>query len=173
MIEFKIISTTDRSQISTYQHFAAELTFGKTEGDMLIDDPQLAPLQLRVRISGSQITLENMGAEVEARLNGRPIEGIVPLKEKDNISVGKTSIQFIRLNLEPATPPDPVEYRNAAGRFTSNSKEKALLDGLEYLERSSGPGLSRPQAGAGMPKPPVPPTPGRMPPIPPPLPKKS
>jgi hypothetical protein len=172
MIEFKIISSPDRSQISSYQHFGAELTFGNLEGDMLIDDPGLAPLQLRVRLSGGQITLENVDESVEVRLNGHAITSIMPLKEKDNISVGKTSIQFIRLDLEPAIPPEPMEYRNAAGRFTPNSKEQALLDGLGFLERSSGSSSGTPRT-TGMPKPPVPPVPGRMPPIPPPLPKKS
>ncbi|MGZ3712744.1 MAG: FHA domain-containing protein, partial [Bdellovibrionota bacterium] len=172
MIEFKIISTADRSQLSTYQHFGAELTLGRTEGDMLIDDPQLGPLQLRIRVSAGQSTLENTDESVETRLNGRPIEGIVPLKEKDNVTVGKTSIQFLRLDLEPATVPEPIEYRNAAQRFAEGTKEKALLDGLEYLERSSVPGSGNSRIGIPSPpkpKPPIPNIPGRMPPVKPPL----
>lgn len=180
MIEFKIISTADKSQISTYQHFGSELTMGSTEGEMLIDDPQLAPLQLRVRVAGGRASLENLGNQVEVRLNGKAIDGEVPLKEKDNVSIGKTSIQFLRLDLSTPTPPDPVEYRNAAGRFTPGSKEQAMLDALSLLERQTATSFTSappppPRAGGAKP----PPLPGRAPPLPPgspplpPLPKKS
>lgn len=179
MIEFKIISTVDRSQIASYQHFGAELSLGKTEGDMLIDDPQLANLQLRVRVGAGQTTLENADPSVEVRLNGRAIDGETPMKEKDSVSVGKTSIQFLRLDLNPMPVPDPIEYRNAAGRFTPESKEQAVLDALEHLERQSdesviaATSVPRPGTNPAIPSVPKPPLPGRMPPVPPPFPKKS
>ncbi|MGE3262583.1 MAG: FHA domain-containing protein [Bacteriovoracia bacterium] len=180
MIEFKIISTVDRSQIGNYQHLGAELTIGSADGEMLIDDPQIAALQLRVRVAGGQPTLENLEPGVEARLNGRPFEGTVPLKEKDNVSVGKTSIQILRLDLSTIAAPEPIDHRNALTRFASDTKEKAILDGLEYLERQAGESQSGTPSPPvpGAPRPAIPPLPGRKPPplpggMPPPLPKKT
>lgn len=178
MIEFKILSSPDRSQIASYQHLGAELTLGKSEGDMLVDDPQISALQIRVRLMGGQAVLQNADPAVEIRLNGRPVDGEIPIKEKDNISMGKTSIQFTRLDLEPPSPPPPVEYRNAAGRFTPESKEQAMLDALQFLERQSED--QRIASSAPPPpmrgQPPLPPGAPRVkPPLPPgmpPLPKK-
>ncbi len=162
MIEFKIIVAPDKSQQSTYQHLGNQLTFGQTEGDMLIDDPALAPLQIRVFAQGQGFFLENLDEDIEIRLNGRPFENPAPLKERDSISMGRTTVSFSRLDLNPPTPPEPFQHPQAASRFVEGSREKAILDALEHLEKSSS---------AGMPKPP--PLPGAGgPPKPPPLPKK-
>lgn len=169
MIEFKIISSPDRSQQATYQHTGSSLTLGQSEGDMIIDDPAIAPLQLRIYWEGTSFVLENLAEEIEVRLNGRPFQGPVPLKEKDNLIMGRTTLNFSRLDLKPLTPPEPFQYPHASTRFVEGSREKTLLDVLEHLENAelpSAPTVAPPPRPPGV-KPPLPPG------APPPLPRKT
>jgi len=180
LIEFKIISSPDKSQQATYQHLAQELTIGKTEGDMIVDDPAFGALQLKIVVQdGKNALIENLNGAVEVRLNGKAIGGPSPLKEKDNVTVSRTTINFSRLDLSPLPAPEPYTNPLAKDRFTAGSKEQAMLDVLDHLEKSGAEGATStppPPAGAKPPLPPSgaggkpPPIPGK---VPPPIPKKS
>lgn len=165
MIEFKIIACPDRSQQATYQHAGKEITFGRTQGEMIIDDPGLGDAQLKVWLEGSQAFLTNLHSDVEIRLNGKPIRESAMIKEKDNITVARTTINFSRLDQTPIRPPAPFEHEHARARFGSEgSREKAIMDSLQYLENNSGEvaasgGKPPPLPPAGFPKPP--PLPGK------------
>ena len=117
-----------------------------------------------------------MNTSVEIRLNGKALLGPSPLKEKDNITVARTTINFSRLDLAPLPAPEPYEHPNIRERFTPGSKEKAISDVLLHLEtttpESGMPTPPLPGASAGPPKPPIPGV--KKPPLPPtpPLPKK-
>ena len=171
MIEFKILSTVDKTQIGNYQHTGSELSIGQTEGDMLVDDPQLSPLQLKISFPDGQVAqLENLGSSVEVRVNGKAIGESAPLKEKDTVVVGRTTIQFSQLNTRPATIPPTFEHPQATNRFTPGSKEQAVLDSLSTLEKMAGGG-SAPSAMPSPPRPPGMPAPAGASKMPPPLPK--
>lgn len=183
MIEFKIISSPDKSQQATYQHLGRELTLGRSEGDMIVDDPAFGPLQLKiVVVDGKNATIENLHSGLEVRLNGKAIMGTVALKEKDNVTVSRTTINFSRLDLGPLPAPEPYEHPLAKERFSTGSKELAMLQVLEHLEKTAAAPGGPPPAPAGAkpplppgagPKPPLPPGKGAAPSAPPPLPKKS
>lgn len=158
MIEFKIISTPEKSQQSTYQHGGLEMVFGQTEGDMLIDDPALSARQARIYWAGSNYMIENLDESVDIRINGKSVTEPAPIKERDNLSMGKTTVNFVKLNRSGLTPPEPYEHPQAASRFAPGNKEAAILEALEILEKQEG--------GGGMPKPPPLPG-GKMPPLPP------
>jgi hypothetical protein len=188
MIEYKIISSPDKSQQATYQHLGKDLTFGKTDGDMLIDDPAFGDLQLKVSVQDAKnATIESLNSGVEVRLNGKAIVGATPLKEKDNVTVARTTINFSRLDLAPLPAPERYVHPQAKERFSPGSKEATMLEVLTHLEKTAaGPAGSPPIPGAGggakpplppgaaggPPKPPLPPGRAGAPP-PPPLPKKS
>lgn len=156
MIEFRILTSPDKSQQSTYRHPGKELTMGSSEADMVVDDPALSAAQIRIFWHGNGFFLENLDPQVEVRLNGKVINDASPVKERDNINMGRTTVNVLTLNPNPLQPPPAFEHPQAAARFVDGSKEKAVLDVLETLARAEG-------AAAG-PKPPPPP-PG-MPPIP-------
>jgi predicted component of type VI protein secretion system len=162
MMEFKIITTPDRSQQASYTHAGRELRLGRAEGDLLIDDPQIAPLQVRVYHDGGAFVVENLGGG-EVKVNGRPVQGPTPLKEKDNLILGRTTVNFFRLDLNPPAPPAPFEHPLANTRFAEGTREKAVLDALAALSEQEGPAApaapKMPSPPAGMPKPPLPPTP--------------
>jgi hypothetical protein len=159
MIEFKIIATPDKSQQSTYQHTGLELTVGQTEGDMLIDDPQIAEKQIRIFWAGSNYMIENLSDDVEVRLNGKALKEAMPLKERDNLNMGRTTVNFVKLNRSGLTPPEAYEHPQASSRFVAGNKEMAILEALEFLEKSEGGGIA--------PKAPPPLPGGKMPPLPP------
>jgi hypothetical protein len=169
MIEFKVIATPDKSQQSAYQHAGTQLTIGSLEGDMIIDDPNILGLQIRVRFEGQQAVLENLGPDVEVRLNGRAINGPTPIKERDSVSMGRTTMSFTRLDLSLPTPPPPYEHPHAEMRFAPDTKESAILAALDVLiQQADGARPAGPRTGA------TPPLPGAArPPLPPPLPKKT
>lgn len=168
MIEFKIINAPDKSQQSSYQHLGKELVVGSAEGDMIIDDPAISARQFRIFFQGEQAFLENLNPDIGLRLNGKPVEGATPLKEKDNLTLGKTTINFSRLDLGPMTPPERFEHPMASIKLAPGTKERAVLDALELLARESEsespPPPPKPSA--------MPPIPGMPKPPPPPLPKK-
>lgn len=165
MIEFKIITAPDKSQQATYPHLGRELTIGSAEGDMIIDDPALSPRQLRVFFQGEQAMAENLNPDVEIRLNGKAISGATPIKVKDNLTMGRTTINFSQVDLSPYSPPEPYQHPQASTRVIPGSKEKALLDALAELaaaEPDTAPASAAappPKPGAVPPKPPKPPTP--------------
>ncbi|MGZ3650465.1 MAG: hypothetical protein ACXVB9_22530 [Bdellovibrionota bacterium] len=179
MIEFKIITCPDKSQQATYQHVGRELLLGKTDGEMIIDDPGIGPVQLKIVVeSDRSATLENLNTSIEVRLNGKAIAGVTPLKEKDNVTVARTTINFSRLDLTSLPVPETFVHPNEKERFTIGSKEKAILDVLDHLEKNpgqppipDGSGARPPPPLPGGAKPPLPP--GRAASPPPPLPKKT
>jgi hypothetical protein len=163
MIEFKIVASPDRSQQATYQHLSTEITFGQNDGDMILDDPLLAPLQLKIFRQGSGYMVQNLADDIEVRLNGRALQEAMPIKEKDNLNLGRTVISITRLDALPLQPPPPYEYPHANSRFAAGTKEKAILDALAaQAQKESG---ASPAPSAAMPKPPPPP--GVKPPPPP------
>ena len=166
MIEFKIIACPDKSQLASYQHMGKELTLGKTEGDMIVDDPAFGNLQIKIVLNDDKsATLENLNIGTDVRLNGKSISGVVPLKEKDNITVARTTINISKLDLSPPPTPQPYEHPNARERFTPGSKESTVLEVLDFLEKNySTGGASPPIPGTPGAKPPVP---GAKPPLPP------
>jgi pSer/pThr/pTyr-binding forkhead associated (FHA) protein len=155
MIEFRILTCPDKSQQSTYRHPGRELTMGSSEADMVVDDPALSAAQLRIFWHGNGFFLENLDPQVEVRLNGKPLGDASPVKERDNINMGRTTVNILSLNTNPLQPPPAFEHPQAAARFVEGSKEKAVLDALDLLGKAEG--------GASGPKPPTPPG---MPPIP-------
>ena len=151
MIEFKIMAAPDRTQVASYRHASPELSFGRSEGDMLIDDAQLPPLAVRVRAEGGAFVLENVGGG-EVKLNGKLIEGAAPVKEKDVLLIGRTTINFTRLDLAPASPPERYEHPQRNTRFAEGTRDKAILDVLETLAKREGAG--KPPTPGAPPRPP-------------------
>jgi hypothetical protein len=156
MIEFRILTSPDKSQQSTYRHPGRELTMGSSEADMVVDDPALSAAQVRIFWHGNGFFLENLDPQVEVRLNGKPLGDASPVKERDNINMGRTTVNILSLNTNPLQAPPAFEHPQAAARFAEGSKEKAVLDALDLLGKAEG--------AASMPKPP--PAPPGMPPIP-------
>ncbi|RYZ97324.1 MAG: FHA domain-containing protein, partial [Proteobacteria bacterium] len=97
MIEFKIIASPDRTQQAAYTHAGREISFGRSDGDMFIDDPLIAPLQARLFYDGANFLVENLG-DGEIKLNGKPVAKPTPIKEKDNLVLGRTTINITRLD---------------------------------------------------------------------------
>jgi hypothetical protein len=172
MIEFKILACPDKSQQSTYRHPGSSLTFGSGEADMLIDDPAIAASQVRIFFQGGGFFLENLEPEVEVRLNGKTLDGPSPLKERDHITLGRTTVNFVALDPQPLRAPPPYEHPHTATRVVEGSKEKAILDVLGHLAQPAAPAAMPKPPLPGGPKPPLPgakppPPPSGMPPLPP------
>lgn len=162
MIEFKIMQCPERSQVGNYQHATNEITFGASEGDMIIDDPDIAERQTRIFLSGNSFLVENLDPTVEIKLNGRPLTEKSPIKTRDSLTIGRTTIQMSFLDPAPPKLPEPFTHPQADARFTEGSKESAMITVLKHLSEESGP--AKPPSSL------PPPLPGAS--NPPPLPKK-
>ena len=161
MIEFKITSTIDKNQQLSYQHWGKVLVVGSLLGDMVIDDPNIGEQQFKLSLESGKAILENLYPRVEIRVNGKAISGKAEIHVRDNINIGKTSLSFTKLDDKPAEKPEAFEHPNAGARVANDTKEKAILDALEYLAGNSSAGA--PKATGGAPPPPVPKTPGPPP----------
>jgi hypothetical protein len=153
MIEFKILQTVDKAQVGNYQHFTNEFIFGSAEGDMIIDDPDISEQQARIYAEGTEFFIESIDTAAVVKLNSQPISGPTPIKAKDNIAVGHTTIQMTLLDPNPIKPPERFVNPNAGTRFAAGSKEEALLKVLEFLG-GAAPQDTPPPLPQGMPKPP-------------------
>jgi len=164
MIEFKITQCPEKLQQGVYLHFDAGISFGNLEASMIIDDPNMAAKHARVYFEGAQPMVQNISDDTDMRLNANIIApgDSSPLKIRDNLSLGKTVVQFTQLSLEPPKTPQAYTHPHADMRFAEGTKESAILKALEVL---SGSTENKTEA-------PVSPPPPPKPPMPPPLPKK-
>lgn len=166
MIQFKITNTPEKSQQSVYQHEGEQIVIGKEEGDLIIDDPAIAPRQLRIYFEAGNFYLENLDPSVEIKVAGKPIEEPIHLHGKEILNFGKTTLALTLINTLPAPLPETFYY-NRSDRFATGKTERVILDALEFLASPLGDPLARislvpPSADAPVSSSPaVPPIPGR------------
>jgi pSer/pThr/pTyr-binding forkhead associated (FHA) protein len=64
-------------------------TIGRSAAcQITIDDPLVSREHARIRVDGSKVTLEDLGARNGLSVNGKPIKGVVELADSDRIRVG-------------------------------------------------------------------------------------
>lgn len=167
MLEFKITQCPEKLQLGHYQHFDAEITFGRSEGDMLIDDPNMADCQAKIYFEGNQAKVQNLDQTADIRVNVTAVHPgqSASIKPKDNITMGKTVLQLITVNVLPPTPPAEYVHHNHAARFAEGNKEHAIFKVLEILEaqeRASMDKTAKPPMPAVPSMPPMPPSPPKV-----------
>lgn len=140
MFEFKILQCPDRSQNGTYEHMGDELVIGSSEGEMIIDDPQLGPSQLKLYFEGGSPYVENLFPDCQVKLN----QNIIPpgrhsLKARDSIHMGKTIINFIKIKPGPLEPQKITDEDKTKGieAFKEGSPERAIYTALDFLSKKS------------------------------------
>jgi len=63
--------------------------------NVTIDDPMLSRRHVRIDLSGSEPTIEDMESRNGTQLNGRPFDGKVPLRDGDRIRIGTQELVFL------------------------------------------------------------------------------
>jgi hypothetical protein len=137
---------------------------------MIIDDPQIAASQVLIRCQGKEAFIQNLDTDFTVKVNGRTIGAEPePIRAKEVLAMGKTQINFTRLDAELQSFPESPKYLNPQ-RFEAGSREKAIEHALEFLIMKShfpqgtapaNAGTSPPSVVANPPKvpPPLPPKP--------------
>jgi hypothetical protein len=64
-------------------------------GHVTIDDPMLSRRHIRIDLSGSEPTLEDLRSRNGTQLNGRPLVGRATLKDGDRIRIGTQELVFL------------------------------------------------------------------------------
>jgi len=64
-------------------------------GHVTIDDPMLSRRHMRIDLSGSEPTLEDLHSRNGTQLNGRPLVGPATLKDGDRIRIGTQELVFL------------------------------------------------------------------------------
>ena len=64
-------------------------------GHVTIDDPMLSRRHIRIDLSGSEPTLEDLHSRNGTQLNGRPLIGRATLKDGDRIRIGTQELVFL------------------------------------------------------------------------------
>ena len=166
------------------------MTIGSAQGDMIIDDPGIAPSHIRIEVTPQGPAIVNLVPAQPASLNGQPLGAqAVPLKANDNLLVGSTTIFFNSIDASVLQPPPPFTNDAAAAKMQrEGSKEHAIFNALDILARKEGAGdvntgaeetggtqpppAPPKQEGGGPQPPPVPDQSAANPPVPPPPPGK-
>lgn len=68
-------------------------------GHVTIDDPMLSRRHIRIDLSGSEPTLEDLHSRNGTQLNGRPLVGRATLKDGDRIRIGTQELVFLIPNV--------------------------------------------------------------------------
>lgn len=86
------------------------MTIGSDGADMVIDDPTVEPIHLQIEFTGKDFTIVNLHPKKKAQLNGKALKGKpLPFKSNDNVSVGGTTIFFMKVDMKNAMPPAPMD----------------------------------------------------------------
>lgn len=168
MIQFKITNAPDRTQVANYDHFATYMTIGRKKADMVIDDPDIDQLQVKILFDNGQPFVENVSQEVPIKLNATTIAPGQkhPLKPRDTIRLGSSSVFITALKDTPTYQPEAVDtHRDKLERDSETIG--AIWSALEELTKNISPSTP-PQAPGETTTPP--PIPAGTPPPPPPLP---
>ena len=73
-----------------------EVVIGRgSVGHVTIDDPMLSRRHMRIDLSGSEPTLEDLHSRNGTQLNGRPLIGRATLKDGDRIRIGTQELVFL------------------------------------------------------------------------------
>jgi hypothetical protein len=73
-----------------------EVVIGRgSVGHVTIDDPMLSRRHIRIDLSGSEPTLEDLHSRNGTQLNGRPLIGRATLKDGDRIRIGTQELVFL------------------------------------------------------------------------------
>ena len=75
---------------------ADEVVVGRGSlGQVTIDDPMLSRRHIRIDLSGSEPTLEDLHSRNGTQLNGRPLVGRATLQDGDRIRIGTQELVFL------------------------------------------------------------------------------
>ena len=73
-----------------------EVVIGRgSVGHVTLDDPMLSRRHMRIDLSGSEPTLEDLHSRNGTQLNGRPLIGRATLKDGDRIRIGTQELVFL------------------------------------------------------------------------------
>lgn len=144
------------------------MTIGSEGADMVVDDPQLDPIHLQITLEKNAFTIVNLNPQKKAMINGKALKGKpLPFKSNDNISVGSTTIFFMKVDAQPIQPPAPFESEaNLERLMDSESALGAVWESMniliqEFREKAGGASSTSgsadsPPPGPGVGPPPLP-----------------
>jgi pSer/pThr/pTyr-binding forkhead associated (FHA) protein len=102
-----VVVRRDGSDGTSYSMSAAQFDIGRTEGEMVFDDPHLAPRHARVTSGPEGRTIQPLDAVNGVYLRMR---GPVDLESGDRIIIGKQLLEFERVQPAQAQLPPLVEH---------------------------------------------------------------
>lgn len=154
MLQFKITSCPEKSQLGIYQHEATQMSIGSSDADMVVDDPGIAPKQVQIALERSGFTIVNLEPKTKVQLNGKALKGKpIPFKSNDNLSLGSTTIFFMKVDQNAAEPPAVFEDSSIVHRLNeSETPLNAIWQSIEILRAELNPSQKSP----GPPPPPLP-----------------
>ncbi len=71
-----------------------ESSFGRTAGDLTLDDPTVSTEHAKIRFENQAYRLINRSLTNPTRVNGQIVEGVVDLKDGDELLMGAVKIKF-------------------------------------------------------------------------------
>lgn len=158
MIQFKLTNCPDRSQVGNYDHHDNNMTIGSQGADMVIDDPELQPIQVKVFYQNGEPFVENVAGGVDVKVNATAVAKgkSQKIKPRDTIRMGKTSIFLTALADTAAEPPAPFTDHEEL-LIEPDTVINAIWESLKILSENNDPfsGSRMEQKGKFVAPPPV------------------
>jgi len=123
-VELPVLAVADGAQIGARFPVAGELSLGRENADVTLDDPEVSRLHAVLRFVGGALEISDANSANGTFVNGSRIDGVRTLANGDSVRVGGTTftVEVPVARPEPAIAPEPpvlvvTEGAGAGERF--------------------------------------------------------
>jgi ABC transport system ATP-binding/permease protein len=144
--EWPVLIVADGPQLGARFPVTGELSFGREEADVTLDDPEVSRRHAVVRFVGGGLEISDANSANGTFVNGSRIDGVHTLADGDSVRLGRTTltVELPALRPEPVALPALVvlEGAHAGERFEverelslGRGDADVLLDDVEVSRR--------------------------------------
>lgn len=109
------------------------------ESDLQLDSNMVSRRHAQVVRQGEEYTIEDIGSGNGTLVNGKKIEGVVPLKHGDRLKLGPILLRYESTNNEDSASPSSISFSSNMQVNVASENESATIMGVG--ENASGFGL--------------------------------
>jgi hypothetical protein len=95
MIYLEIAQSPDINVLSHFRYFQNQVYFGRTSGDLWIDDKDLSPSHVMLEVIGKDLIIHPQKGVEFFLINGKRASTVRKIKMNDQITIGQTTFKIL------------------------------------------------------------------------------
>jgi hypothetical protein len=131
MIQLQVNSSPDLDMIGEALYYHQNLWFGRNQGDILINDPEMLNRHLQLKVSKKGLFAHPHPDLEYFHVNGKRVAGIKNIGPKDVLTLGKTKITIKNFMFDPNQTKSKQMQQNMKLLIEENSPLNEFIDLLE------------------------------------------